>query len=124
MIEWPARCLLHIRGGAREPHGLARSQLDNVGRRCRCGKRRQFAPSIYDWWGQWFWWQMILRLLRLRVTALFADAMQPLDECHFDLRWGRRWREFGDRFGDIKQRTRINGPASNKALEQYFVFEL
>jgi hypothetical protein len=84
--------------------GLARSRFDNVGRRCRCGKRLQFAPSIYDWWGQWFWRQMILRWLRLRVTALFADAVQLLDEYHFDLRWGHRWREFGDRFGDIKQR--------------------
>jgi hypothetical protein len=81
-------------------------------------------PSIYDWWGQWFRRQVILRWLRLRVTTLFADAMQPLDECHFDLRWGRRWREFGDRFSDIKERTRIDRPASNKALKQYFVFEL
>jgi hypothetical protein len=51
MIEWPARCLLHIRGAHASRMGLARSQLDNVGRRCRCGKRLQFVPSIYDLWG-------------------------------------------------------------------------
>jgi hypothetical protein len=95
--------------------GLARSQLDNVGRRCGCGKRLQFAPSIYDWWGQWFWRQMILRWLWLRVTALLTDAVQLLDDHELDFRrcvGCSRGTHFRQRSVDLQHVIDVDDPAS------------